>query len=182
MMSWKKMLSLCKAPRAAIATSHQIPASSSLSGKGSLEGSSLSCILIADGFAITILFASSLLCPFVDNGVTACQCSRASPGLLGWGGFVLFCFPCHARRPWYFCIWQRVCVRRGWCVSDRSRVMPPGSSWSDWFEVESSLGHTENGCHWAFLSSLFIYFLFPFLKFFHSERGFAVVPHVPCGW
>lgn len=51
--------------------------------------------LVADSYPIAILFASffwSTLwrCPFVDNRVTACQCTWFSGLLLVWG--FLFCF------------------------------------------------------------------------------------------
>lgn len=134
----------------------------------------LECILMACGCPITILFASfsrSTLwrCPFADNRVTACQ-RTWFPGLLAvCGVFFLFCFVCLIVQEG-----RDISVSGSVSVRDKAEwtrldvwmtdpwVTPLGSSWSDWFEVESSPGHTENGCHWAFLSSLFIYFSLPF--------------------
>lgn len=92
------------------------------------------------------------------------------------GFFVLFCFPYHARRPWYFCIWQCVCVRRGrvneaWCVNDRSlgdaaRKLLIWLVWS-WKLTRS---------HWKWLplgiSFILVCLFFPSLSWsFYTQKG-----------
>lgn len=142
----------------------------------------LECILMAYGCPITILFASfsrSTLwrCPFADNRVTACQ-RTWFPGLLAVCGvcFVLFCLPYRARRPWYFCIWQRVCERQGrvneaWCVNDRSLGDAAGKLliWLVW-------SWKLTGSHWKWLplgiSFILVYLFFPSLSLrFYTQKG-----------
>lgn len=91
------------------------------------------------------------------------------------GFSVLFCFPCHARRPWYFCIWQRVCVRQGrvkeaWCVNDRSLGDAAGKLliWLVW-----SWKLTRS--HWKWLplgiSFILVYLFFPSLSWsFYTQK------------
>lgn len=153
----------------------------SMSGKGSLEGSSLNFILIVDGYPVTILLASffwSALwrCPFVHNRVTACRCTWFAGLQLVWG-FGLVCFPYRARRPWYFCIWQRVCTRQGraseaWCVNDRSLGDAAGKLliWLVW-----SWKLTRS--HWKWLplgiSFILVYLFFPPLPWSFYTQGFC---------
>lgn len=58
-----------------------------------------------------------------------------------------------------------LCVRRGsgrefdvWVTDPQVALL--GSAWPDQFEAENSPGYTGNGCCWAWLSSLFIFFVF----------------------
>lgn len=96
---------------------------------------------------------------------------------VGLGGFfVLFCFPYRARRPWYFCIWQHVCVRQGrvneaWCVNDRSLGDAAGKLliWLVW-----SWKLTRS--HWKWLplgiSFILVYLFFPSLSWsFYTQKG-----------
>lgn len=98
---------------------------------------------------------------------------------VGLGGFfVVFCFPYRARRPWYFCIWQRVCVRQGrvnedWCVSGRS---PGDAAGKLLIQLVWSWKLTRSHWKWLPLGISFIlvylFFSFPFPKFFTHRKGF----------
>lgn len=177
------MLSLClQSTRGSYCLLPVIPASSSLRGKGSLEGSSLGCMLIADGFPITILFASSLLClvmlPFCGQWGHGLSVLSGFTRAVGLRGFCVVLFSLSCKKAVIF-LYLAASLRetrqseRGWCVSDRSLGDAAGKLliWLVW-----SWKLTRS--HWKWLplgiSFILVYlFSLPFPEVFPLRRGFC---------